>query len=284
MTKQYGILFTCLSLLLASAASAEATTAANEQAPALPAWQTLEFQEKAYWATASSTLEVLPDPEDETLWRFAALSSIVNNTEQMDIVFEPDTGRVLSRDRLSRGSNQRIKSYRYKDDFILRERRNQPSDPGLPPAEWPVSSTQEIPYPAAAADTVVTSPYLLILLAQRLQAQGPDRSREVLVHTDRNFYRVKMTSGRGIPVAADYEISGKGNVRGERKTVAVSIQPAPEGELADDDDFSLLGLNGNIIIFFDSESRLPVQVRGQAPRIGETAINLKSVTMRPANK
>jgi hypothetical protein len=35
-------------------------------------------------------------------------------------------------------------------------------------------------------------------------------------------------------------------------------------------------------LFFDRKSGLPVQVRGLAPRIGTTDINLKSVTMRQA--
>ena len=45
-------------------------------------------------------------------------------------------------------------------------------------------------------------------------------------------------------------------------------------------DFRLLGLNGEIILFFDRVTGLPLQIRGQAPRIGATEINLKSVTLR----
>jgi hypothetical protein len=210
------------------------------------------------------------------------MSSVVGNSEQIDAQFDPATGRVHSRSRLSRGSGERMKYYQYQENSVLRERRDQPADADVPPQDWPVSSSKDIPYPPAAADTVVTSPYLLLFLAQRLQAQGLDKSQDALVLTDQNFYRARLVSGRGIPIEANYVVDGRDTVSGQRDTRAVALEIHPEGELAEDDDFSLLGLQGDIIIFFDSQSGLPLQVRGQAPRIGDTSINLRAVTMRQA--
>jgi hypothetical protein len=102
------------------------------------------------------------------------------------------------------------------------------------------------------------------------------------VNTDLNFYRVKLTSGNGVPIKADYKVSGQEAVSGEFETVAVAIQARAEGKLEDKEDFSVLGLNGEIILFFDPKTGLPLQIRGDAPRIGSTEINLKSVTMRAA--
>lgn len=279
MTKLPGILITLLCLAPALPGHAE-NGAESAQAIALPDWQALEYEQKAYWATAQSHLEVLPDPEDEGIWQLAVLSSVVSNSEQVEIAFDPATGDAISRARLSQGSGQRMKSYQYGEENVVRERRNQAR--GVPPEEWPVSSSKTIPYPATAADSVVTSPYLLILLAQRLQAQGLDKSQEVLVLTDQNFYRVRMTTGRGPAVEADYQVDGGSPVQGERETRAVAIQATPEGTLEDKEDFSLLGLQEDIIILFDAKSHLPLQVSGKAPRIGDTNISLKSVTMRPA--
>jgi hypothetical protein len=104
------------------------------------------------------------------------------------------------------------------------------------------------------------------------------------VHTDLNFYRVRLTSGNGIPIDADYDVTGQGRVSGRRETLAVALQVTPEGTLAEDPDFSLLGLQGEIILFFDRSSGLPLQIRGIAPRIGTTGINLKSVTMRKSSQ
>ncbi len=248
--------------------------------PQLPDWQVLEFEQKAFWATARSRLEILPASDDREQWELDVLSSVVDNSEQIVVRFDPATGRVLKRSRLSRGKDQRLKSYQYETDLILRERRNPGADTSVSPEDWPVTYSGKVSYPAAVHDAVVTESYLLVLLAQRLQAQGPDNAMEVMVHTDLNFYRVRLTSGNGIPINVNYEVTGQGTVSGQRETMAVALQVTPQGTLAEDPDFSLLGLQGDIILFFDRSSGLPLQIRGIAPRIGATAINLKSVTMR----
>lgn len=287
MSKATGILFTCLGIFLATAAVAmgktegatnKAAKAADITAPALPDWQALEFEEKAYWATAKSRLEILPNEEDESLWDLEVVSSVVNNSEQINVSFEPATGLPLTRSRFSRGSGQRIKSYLYEEEHMLRERRDRVAN--KPPADWPVASSKQLDYPDSMKDIGLTSPYLLILLAQRLQEKGPNKSMEILVHTDKNFYRVRLSSGQGLPVDANYTVPGGDKVSGSRPTLAVAVQFEPEGELADKEDFHLLGLQEDIIIFFDKKSGLPLQISGKAPRIGDTRINLKTVTMR----
>lgn len=256
--------------------------AAENSAPQLPSWQVLEYEQKAFWATAQSRLEVLPVSGKPNMWILDILSSVVSNSEQLEVAFDPATGRVLSRSRISSGKERRMKSYLYETDFILRERRNSPADATTPPGEWPITNTNHVAYPASRGSTVVTSPYMLVLLASQLQAQGPNKSMEVIVNTDLNFYRVKLTSGNGVPVEADYKVSGQDAVSGEFDTIAVAIQARPEGKLEDKEDFSVLGLSGDIILFFDTKTGLPLQIRGDAPRIGGTEINLKSVTMRAA--
>ena len=240
----------------------------------------MEFQKKAYWATARSRLEVLPVAQNKNLWEINVQSSVLDNWEQLAVRFDPTTDRVVKRSRLSKGKEQRIKLYQYETDFILRERRDPGADTNVPPQEWPVSYSGEITYPVSADDTVVTSTYLLVLLAQRLQAQELDKSIEVIVHTDTNFYRVRLTRGNGIPINVAYEITGNGSVHGKRETFAVALHIAPEGTPADKSDFSLFGLQSEIILFFDHTTGLPLQIRGVAPRIGATEINLKSVSMR----
>jgi hypothetical protein len=256
--------------------------ASENEVVQLPDWQVLEFEEKAFWATARSRLEILPAPDDTGQWELDVQSSVIDNSERVQVNFDPTNGQVSTRSRLSQGKEQRLKSYEYEADFIVRERRNPDSGDDIPSQEWPVTSRKELPYPTSAADTVVTSPYLLVLLAQQLQAQGPGKSLEVLVHTDLNFYRVHLTSGNGIPINANYKTAGGDTVSGTRETLAVAVLATPELTAEDKNDFDLLGLNAQIILFFDRSSGLLLQVRGQAPRIGATEINLKSVTMRDA--
>ena len=281
MSHPHRIRFFCLGLMLAGVS----LTAAGVDAPQLPAWQVLEFEEQAFWATARSRVEITAAPTDEQYWELEASSSVVDNSEQVLLSIDPTSGRVHQRSRLSQGRDQRLKSFDYQADYILRERRERRdpgANPAVPPGEWPLSSSKKISYPASATDSVVTNPYVLLLLAGRLQAQGPGTSAEVLVHTDLNFYRVRLTCGNGIPITVDYQVTGDGSVSGKRDTLAVVLHISPEGTLEEKADFSLFGLYKDIILFFDRSSGLPLQVRGIAPRIGATEINLKSVTMRAA--
>ncbi len=254
--------------------------ASDIEAPQLPEWRVVEFEQKAFWAIARSRIEVLPVPDNAGLWELYVQSSVVNNSERVRVHFESTTGRALTRSRLTQGKQQRMKLYEYEADFIVRERHNAVSDSGILPEDWPTTSRNELVYPASATDITVTSPYILLMLAQQLQAQGPGESMDVLIHTDLNFYRVHLISGNGIPIKVDYEITGAGSAVGTRDTLAVSIHAKPDTTLEDKDDFRLLGLNGEIILFFDRVTGLPLQIRGQAPRIGATEINLKSVTLR----
>jgi len=215
---------------------------------------------------------------DQT-WSLSASSSVVNNSEQVRLSFIPANGQVLNRTRLSRGRNQRFKSFDYQTDQVVRERRSPGADPDIPPEEWPVTSTNNVAFPLFPNESVITDSYVLLLLADRFQV-GKNELSEVVIHTDFNFYRVSMTRGNGIPVEVDYQIAGGERISGRRETRAVALQVSPVGTPVDKPDFSLLGLHGEIILLFDRETGLLLQVRGTAPRIGATEINLKSVTMR----
>lgn len=276
----------CLCMLQAAPgrATSDETPTLSDETPMLPDWQVLEFEEKAFWATAKSRLEIVPDPDNKKLWQLSVLSSVVNNSEQITVTFDPDSGRVYTRDRLSQGKGQRLKSYQYHDDVILRERRIPGSEPGVTAQKWPVTSREKVTLPPSAADYVVTSPYLLLLLAQQLQTQDKDKSLTVLVHTDWNFYRVHLTHGNGVPLKVNYTVDGRDVVSAERETHAVALQVTPEVMLDENNDFNLLGLQGDIILYLDRESGLPLQLRGVAPRIGAASINLKSASMRDSGQ
>jgi hypothetical protein len=265
-------------LLLAWSISQPAS--AGDPADRTP-WHIVEFEEKAFWATARSRIELLDPASADGQWELRVSSSVPGNSEDVVLRFDPADGRVLERERLSQGKeDQRLKRFEYGEDRIVRERRAPDSESAVSPGEWPATSRQTLTYPPAADELIVTNPYLLIILAQRLQAEQAGSAMEVLVHTDFNFYRARLTTGAGVSVDASFDVEGIGTISGPRETNAVALRITPEGELADKDDFSLLGLHGNIIILFDRELGLPLQVRGEAPRVGAMEINLKAAHMR----
>jgi len=255
-------------------------TCARVSAAGLPAWQMLAFEPRAFGVAARSQVEIGPHDDREACWMLTAVSSVINNTETVSLVLDPDSGRALYRSRLSRGRDQRFKSYDYRADYIVRERREPGGFPDEAPDRWPVSSWREVPYPDAVGDLVLTDAYALLLLADRFQS-GAEPGSEVAVHTDFNFYRVRMSLGEGPEISVDYSVSGDGSrVTGRRATRSVSLEVAALGKPGEEWDFSLLGLRGEITLLYDRESGLLLQLRGVAPRIGQSAIDLRQVSFR----
>jgi hypothetical protein len=266
--------------LLLSLASALVTAAV----PAPPGWEVLEFEQRGFGITARSRLELSEDSANGCGLALTAESSIASNLELLSLCMDPVTYRLLQRSRLSRGRDQRYKSWTYEPGHILRERREPGRDASRPPQEWQLSSRREVPYPEAAGDLTVTGAYALLPLAGRFLAGGA-ASADVIVHTDLNFYRVRMTRGASSKVPVDYRLLEDNTaVSGKRETQAVVLQASPVGTPADKPDFSLLGLDGEITVQFDPLTGVPLQLRGRAPRIGSATINLKAVRMRAAEE
>ena len=270
----------CCSLLSLSTLASLPTRADDTPRPIpLPAWQTLEFEQQAYFVTARSQLAIAPDSADPTRWQLTANSSVASNSEDVVLELAPADGRALRRSRLSKGKEQRYKTYDFLPDYILRVRHDPPADTAVPPAQWPVSSRKKITYPALEPGVVVTDAYALVLLAERF-GRSTEASAEVAVNTEFNFYRVRMSHTDGPPLKVDYQLAGAGAISGSRQTRGVALQVSPLGEQREKPDFSLLGLNGDITVLFDADSGLPLQLRGTAPRIGSTEINLKAAKLR----
>lgn len=282
---------TLKSLLLGSLLlTANALTAGEDAAegPPLPAWQALEFEQKAFMVTAYSRVEVSPlgtagENSGPPVWKLLATSSVASNSEEVNLQFEAASGQLVERGRLSQGqSDQRYKSYQFFPDHLVRERRNPPSKKtDLAPADWPLSSSREVIYPGEMpAETAVTDAYVLLVLAGRFLA-STEEFAEVVVSTDMNLYRVRMTRGEDVAVKVNYRDTGADSkVSGKRTTRTVKLDIGPLGVEDGKPDFSLLGLYGKITMLYDPETGLPVQLRGSAPRVGDAEINLRSATMR----
>ena len=267
--------------LLCLAALATLPASAADSTPVTPpAWQVLEYEQQAFFVTARSRIELVPDSADPQRWRLAASSAVASNSEEVALELAAD-GSARHRSRLSRGKSneQRYKTYEFLPEHILRVRRDAPAGTTRPPGDWPVSSRRKIAYPPGADGLPVTDAYALLVLAARFLT-SPGAAADVVVNTEFNFYQVRMSHSEGRVVETNYAVAGGAASTGPRPTRGVTLAVSPLGEQVDKPDFSLLGLGGEITILFDQESLLPLQLRGNAPRIGAAEINLKRVTLR----
>ena len=255
------------------------TAQAQAAGPALPVWQTLEMEQQAMWVSAKSRIDLSPVPDQPGSWLLSASSSVARNSEEVTLYLQADNGQAISRSLLSRGTDSRLKAYEYTPGYVLRERHEPDSETQRPAAQWPLTSRVKVPYPKELGKRVVTNAYALLVLAERFRTAAADTA-EVAVHTDMNFYRVTMRHGEDTEVDVNYRLANTDEVTGSRAAQTVELQVTELGQAEDKADFSLLGLDSDISLLFDAESGLLLQLRGIAPRIGQTQINLASATLR----
>ena len=268
-----------LTLWLLCSLIVSGTTQAQAAKPALPVWQTLEMEQQAMWVSAKSRIDLSPAPDQPGSWLLNANSSVARNAEEVTLYLQADNGRAISRSRLSRGKNQRLKTYEYAIGYVLRERHEPDSETPQSASQWPLTSRIKVPYPQELGSLMVTNAHALLILAERFRTATAD-ILQVAVHTDINFYRVTMRHGEDTEVEVNYRLANTDEVTGSRAAQTVELQVTELGQAEDKADFSLLGLDSDISLLFDAESGLLLQLRGIAPRIGQTQINLASATLR----
>ncbi len=227
----------------------------------LPSWQSLVYEQKSFWITATSII-TLAHCDGSELWCLEASNSVADNQETVRVITD-DSGRASERQRYSKGSQRRRKRWQFGADAVLRERLEPRGD------TWQATSRRELPYPAGAP--LVTDAHLLLALAT------PDISQEFTVLTDLNFYRVTLVPAGEDLVAADPSLGLASPQREVRLTI---LRAEPLLVLENKQDFGLLGLTGDIVIAWDRESGLPLQLRGEAPRLGNVVVNLKHYAPR----
>lgn len=235
------------------------------------------------WATARSKLSIAARNDDQlgAVWVLQVEESIAGNRAQETQLMTPGSGYLLQRNRLSSGKGTRLKEYRYAAEKLVRIRREPNASRDLPSAKWPVSSRRDIPYPALEEGAVLTSMSALLLVAGSM-VDATCQAATVYVHGDLNFYRVRLSVVGEELVEVDYSLGGgMQQMKGEHTAIVVALQVDPVGTPQDDPEFNLLGLGGRVSILLDKQSRLPLQVRGRAPRIGETYINLVAADIGP---
>ena len=72
----------CRSLLLLSVlASSTAPATETDTLPSLPVWQVLEYEQKAFFVTAKSRVEIATAADNSEHWRLTASSSVASNSE-----------------------------------------------------------------------------------------------------------------------------------------------------------------------------------------------------------
>jgi hypothetical protein len=266
-------------------------------------WRELRFSASNGWLGASSTLRYEPpvpvaqanlsaprrgealQPRGPQVGKIHAIFEAMNNTGELDTWFDPKTLGVLQTRRLSQGKNSRLKTQRFLDNGVWRER--------LEPAEgtqtrdtagWTSRSAALIPYPSHPdGGSPVLTPVMLVTRAAELVRAGRKDSDQ-LVFTDTQLYHVRLATAPAdsIDISFGLVVDGKErHVREIRPAQRVSVIPRLLGTAEEKEPFSLLELTGDIAIFIDTESGLPLRIQGSWMRVGTVPADLARAELVP---
>lgn len=277
-------------------------SAALLQANALAAeplcWNRLVFEASNGWATATTTVgyarvpsSALPadaatagrgdllQPTDAELTRIDVGFEAMRSRGELVTWLDPAASRVLLSQRLSRGRDSRLKTYRFLEQGVFRTRREAHGrTSGGDPSKWRISSRGVIDYPVTVgAEHGVLSPIVLLGSAVEMATAARVQS-EHLVFTDTQLYRVTLTDEGPETVELRFSVTEDDKETAVEQRVQahrIALNPEFLGSSPEEEAFSLLELSGNLAILVDRSRGLPVEVRGTWLRAGTVSASLK---------
>lgn len=285
-----------LSLLMTTGMVGASVTWAGQQL-LTPPWAELEYAKKYLWVKARASVMLQPVvaesavagwpmpsavkpvcPDGDSLWQMTVQSHLANSREQVLIWMDPESLQVFQRSRISEGKQRRMKQYRLLEQGIYRERREPlEGERGLPTDQWSKSSSVQRAFPEELPDGAsLLSPYALLVAASSgpLNQQGDSWTQ--YLYTDLDYLKVDMVVSGVEELAVNYKLTQNGSVREVKSDVpalVIELHVQPIGAVPED-KFELMGLTGRVSILIDPVTRLPLQIRGSAPNMGETSIDL----------
>ncbi len=272
------------------------------RAAANPCWRELHFATGNTWLAATTSIhyqtmattvalaELQSAPAMSVL--VPAASSVgqihvsfeaVRSQGELDTWFDPGTGAALQSVRTSQGRDSRQKLHRFTSDGVWRERREpSPASMGVG-SGWIATTSKQIKYPIAiSADEPVITPLMLIEHAAGLVRDGQKNSSQHLVFTDTQLYRVTLELAPEQKLAAKFTLvqdTRSTRVNERRTTRRVSINAELLGEEAENDDFSLLELSGELAIYIDLQTGIPLRIQGSATGLGTVPVAISKAVM-----
>lgn len=287
-------------LMLAILAAATAVSASYD--PEKVAWSRLELEASKFFLTARSEVELAARPSAEAIAELLApgegeglaprgarsgrldiRTRILSRDSRVRFWFDPGDARALQRSSHDTSKKRlRHRTYRYTDGGVFSHTLT-PADAedDQPYHRWSRADDHFVAFPAAGGPAVTEAAGLLYLVpAGKLYATG-DRDR-LRVFTRGRVREVDVTVAGKESIDVDYvEVSGGGEraVDGPVEALRIAIRPRLEtGEGGD--DFKLLGLQGDIDIYLDPRTRVPLLVSGKIDVAGTVRLRLRRAVLK----
>jgi hypothetical protein len=270
--------------------------------PGRARWAELEFRAAKFLMSATARVEARMRPSAAIaaeLVTTPAGTPVAPGPEVLEMVYrasglgresvttlwaDPVSGATLQRTQLDSGERQR--TYRFTDSGAYHYTR-WPATRGeedLSPARWTERTEGMRPYSPGAIGKPVTEATVLLWLTSAADLEDAGDRIEVLTFSRKHVNRVvvEVAGRRRLDVAYDERSpAGSRQRKGKVDAILLRIHGAPlDPDPSGDDDFELLGLRGDLELWLDAGTRVPLELRGDVKIAGKLAVKLRRAVLR----
>jgi len=304
----FSVLFISLYLPFSSSVNAERVPALNIDKAAVT-WKHLSFKGKEYFAKLVAEIELMSPSKSEldvafipspkgapvAMTEFGALvidtnifvKSIFGRIElRKKAWFNPVSVSTMQYVRERRGFKDSEKTYRFTDKGVHRVART-PIDKNeimQPPEKWSASYEEFYPYDSEKKDCAnITAPISIIYLISALKVSDFEKPVTICVFNKKEtvYLDIQKQPSEALLVS---HIEAKDDKAIHKNTSILAEVLSLEARSISSglviDDFTLVGLQGDLRIYIDRESQTPVQLRGNYKNFGEIKLNLRQVVYK----
>lgn len=312
--KTFFLLILWLSLILVKDSSNSIWSQSNSQleldANRVP-WVNLFFQAKSFWVDVTNHLHLEPKSAAEVesalikstqgdaieipaaggykLTSDTIIDSIFQPTVKISdqVWFDPKDATALGRTMLRRGEDDFKKIYRFTQQGVFRHRwepKNQ-EEAKKDPEQWTDVLDTFYPHNLAQLGCAnVSERLLLVYIVSALEQLDNDKPQFLCIFGKRQLFEVQLKSAGLHSVEIDFVEKRHQNEHHRQGTVKahkILLKTRPlESSLEKEENFSFLGFHKKIAFFIDPTSRLPIQVSGEIPTVGNATLKLREVQLR----
>ena len=277
----------------------------------LVSWSDLSFQAKDFFATVKVDVQLNPysaahtdmllngnikrellRPPSSQIYHITvntAIDPLFRSTVALTnlVLFNPREATAIHRIRLRRGKDDFKKTYRFTRKGVHRLRREptNPKEALLAPEKW--NNVKETFYPYNLAQLGypdVSDPSVLIYIVSAVALAPDNKPLSLCIFGKQQLHHVRLLAKGLQPLKIDYldrteqrTLRKEGMVEAQRIVLEAQSMNTDQEEV---ESFSFLGLKKDIVIYVDSTSRIPIQVSGIIPEVGEVKLKLREVRLR----
>ncbi len=304
----FSVLFISLYLPFASSVNAERAPALNIDKAAVT-WKHLSFKGKEFFAKLVVEIELMSPSKSEldgafipspkgapvAMTEFGALvidtnifvKSIFGKIElRKKAWFNPVSVSTMQYVRERRGFKDYEKTYRFTDKGVHRVART-PIDKNeimQPPEKWSASYEEFYPYDSEKKDCAnITAPISIIYLISALKVSDFEKPVTICVFNKKETVYLDIQKKPSEVLHVNHiEEKGEKVIHKDTSILAevLSLDARSISSGLVIDDFTLVGLKGDLRIYIDRESQTPVQLRGNYKNFGEIKLNLRQVVYK----